>query len=57
MKKYILVLLTFFISGCSNLQTSNPEESIVKRADANQVCKKTSRHRSFIKQCRPLISH
>ncbi len=56
MEKYTLVLISIFISACSNFQHSDHEESAVGQPDKNQVCEKILRHKSVIKRCRPIIS-
>jgi len=55
MKKYILVLITLYISGCSNLQNATDEQAAVKQADSNQACKRVSVHRNIIKRCLPVF--
>jgi len=54
MKKYTLVLVSIFLSGCSNFERSDLEESVVKQDEVNQVCNKIMRHRSVISRCRPV---
>jgi protein involved in sex pheromone biosynthesis len=57
MKKQTLVLLAIILSGCSNVQNSNNEESLEKQTNDNKVCKKISRHKSVIKRCIPAASN
>ncbi|WP_179078328.1 hypothetical protein [Colwellia sp. UCD-KL20] len=56
MKKYTLMLISIYLSGCSNFQYSNDKESVVKQAEVNQVCQKVLRHKSVIKRCRAIVS-
>jgi len=55
MEKYTLVLISIFVSACSNFQRSDHEESALGQAEKNQVCEKILRHKSVIKRCRPII--
>jgi protein involved in sex pheromone biosynthesis len=53
MKKYMLILVTIFISGCSNFQSFNEDKLVTKQSDDNQVCKRVTRHKSVITKCWP----
>lgn len=53
MKKDILILVTIFISGCSNFQNFNEDTLVTKQSDDNQVCKRVTRHKSVITKCLP----
>lgn len=55
MKKYTLVLVSILLSGCSNFEHSDYEESVVKQDEVNQICKKILRHKSVISRCRPVV--
>lgn len=52
MYKYIVVLATIIISGCSNLNNSNFDELSVKRDEPKYVCNKISRPKHVINQCK-----
>jgi hypothetical protein len=56
MKKYILLLITLYISACSNLQNVTDGQIAVKQAESKQVCKRVSVHKNIIKRCRPVIA-
>jgi protein involved in sex pheromone biosynthesis len=53
MKKYMLILVTIFISGCSNFQNFDEDKLVTKKSDDNQVCKRVTRHKSVITKCLP----
>lgn len=55
MKKYTLVLVSILLSGCSNFEHSDYEESVVKQDEVNQICKKILRHKSVISRCLPVV--
>lgn len=51
MRIHILILVTIFISGCSNVQPSSQEESALQQTNTMPICKKIARHKSVFKRC------
>ncbi len=56
MTKYSFIFIVIFISGCSNMKNYNEHNREATQVDTNEVCTKKTRHKSFIKQCRPHVS-
>jgi len=52
MIKYIFVLIAIGISGCSNLNNFNFDESSVKQDESKYECYKISRPKHVITQCK-----
>ncbi|MBU2972524.1 hypothetical protein KO527_24625 [Pseudoalteromonas sp. C2R02] len=52
MYKYIVVLASIIISGCSNLNNSNFDEFSVRRDESKYVCNKISRPKHVINRCK-----